>query len=657
MSDRPTRCLATLLGLVLMSCLGSACSAQTLAQPLEPSRGDRPNIVILMADDMGWGSLDFPVPLGLSADGQPINFEGTALWQTPNLRAMADNALVFGRMYSQSPVCSPTRASVMTGRSPERIGVHNANAGRLENREVTLAEYAHALGYTTGFFGKWHLGVFTRDVRDANRGGRPNCHAHYATPLMQGFDIEYATESKTSTYDPGVSGLTADTRYWTGPGSFIPLDAQELRGDDSALLVREANAFIRQAAQTDQPFLTVVWFHTPHKPLNTPGNEDVDNLAAYRFAIQDLDTAVGQVRQTLRELGLADNTIVFFTADNGPEDDQDYCEDTLRANKRELYEGGVRVPGLIEWPTRIEPGTTLTPMVTTDYLPTLLDIWGIDAVDDRPLDGTSMTNTLFNDRLASRDAAIYFKLRNTQSVMSDDGRYKLITTNGGRAWELYDIVTDYEESAPLLTTATLASADAEHHAIYDTLLQRYTDWQASVQHSLSNGITGDYETRIESSAGVTIRTEPPASLQPDDEQSNTPTLYLEQQHAALTEAMQALLPEGQDARIVNSYLLHFSPVRFTESPRVVLRFDDPVVAVITDNPGLAATDSLSFGDPVFDLFARRCFETGDEYTVSEDRRTVTLSFSASDDAQGLDQVRILTRSALNPPAADTAADQ
>ena len=161
--------------------------------------GERPNVVLMMADDMGWGGVDFEVPMGVTAEGQVITYPGTQKWATPNLRAMAENGLVFGRMYSQAPTCSPTRASVLTGRAPQRMGIPFANQGRMENREVTLAEYAQSLGYRTGMFGKWHLGVMTRTVSDSNRGGKNNSHALYSTPLNSGFDVQYATEAKTST--------------------------------------------------------------------------------------------------------------------------------------------------------------------------------------------------------------------------------------------------------------------------------------------------------------------------------------------------------------------------------------------------------------------------------------------------------------------------
>ena len=186
-----------------------------------PNRSDaqntRPNVILMMADDMGWGDVSYSVRLGEDLAGNDIDYNGTPHWNTPNLSTMASSGLKFSRMYSQHTVCSPTRASVLTGRAPQRQSIPFANTGKMQNREVTVAEYATSLGYTTGLFGKWHLGSLTRDFSDANRGG-PGSFGVYSTPLNNGFDVEYCTESKVSTYNPGTSGLTTTTRYWTGPG-------------------------------------------------------------------------------------------------------------------------------------------------------------------------------------------------------------------------------------------------------------------------------------------------------------------------------------------------------------------------------------------------------------------------------------------------------
>lgn len=626
-----------------------------VAQTVTP---DRPNIILMMADDMGWGDVDFSVRLGETAAGDEVFYNGTPHWDMPNLTAMSQNGLTLSRMYSQNPVCSPTRASALTGRSPERIGIPFANTGKLENQEITVAEYAAALGYTTGHFGKWHLGVFTRDIQDANRGGDEGSHDLYSTPLNNGFEAQYSTESKTSTYDPGTSGLTVDTRYWTGPGEFVPLNSADLAGDDSAIIARETNAFIEQAAQGGEPFLAVSWFHTPHKPTNTPGNAEVNNLAAYQFAMEDLDAAIGSIRDKVQALGIADNTIIVFTSDNGPEDGQDYNNDPLRNNKRELHEGGVRVPGVIEWQGQIAPGVSHTPMVTTDYLPTLLDIWNIDAVDGRPMDGTSMVENWFGDRTAVREKTIIFKSTNGhQAAMGVEGQYKLISTNNGSTWELYDIVTDYDENNAVATSGNINSKGVAIQTIYNTLMTDYNAWASSVQNSLSDGITGDYDTRINASAGLSLQAEPPQNLELGTVVGNTPSLYLERQHATLFAEL-TLDSDGADGQydttdtatltagtVVNSYLIHFDPDANNTEASFELTFDDVIVGVIGETGLLAASDDLSFADPEFDGTSIRGAESPDQWLISNDGLTIAFDLRAS--AAGMDQIRILTRSVMN----------
>ena len=175
-----------------------------------------PNVVLVMCDDLGWGD---------------VGFNGNKVIKTPQLDKMAAKALRFSRFYSASAVCSPTRASCVTGRNPYRVGVPTANAGHIRSEELTLAELLKKRGYTTGHFGKWHLGTLTKTIKDANRGG-PKGVAHYAPPQDHGFDACFSTESKVPTYDPmlkpseSASGKCWDyikdpdkafpygTRYW-----------------------------------------------------------------------------------------------------------------------------------------------------------------------------------------------------------------------------------------------------------------------------------------------------------------------------------------------------------------------------------------------------------------------------------------------------------
>ncbi len=645
-----------LFGLTVLGATGEFAFAQST----------RPNIILMMADDMGWGDVSYSVRRGEDAAGNDVNYNGTVLWDTPNLEAMAANGLKFSRMYSQHTVCSPTRASVLTGRAPQRQSIPFANLGKMQNREVTVAEYAKALGYTTGLFGKWHLGSMTRDVNDANRGG-PGSFDVYSTPLNNGFDVHYSTESKVSTYDPGTSGLTVTTRYWTGPGQFIPTNDPELKGDDSSIISRETNEFMANAVANNEPFVAVVWFHTPHKPVNDPfGN--LNNLNAYRFAMEDLDAAVGEIRSQVQALGIADDTVLLFTSDNGPEDGQNYNPTGLRNNKRELHDGGVRVPGLIEWSNTIAPGTTHTPMVTSDYLPTLLDIWGIVPVDSRPLDGISMTNTIFTDRNATRNESIFFRSTNDhQSVIGVDGRYKLISTDEGINWELYDLILDYGEQNLLTDSSSLGSANAATQAIFNQLLSEYSLWEASVANSSQNDFTGDYITGTTATTGGAISDEPPENLENGDVSTGgTPILYLERQHATLQEDTEvdslgedgtysigdsATLSEGT---VVNSYLMHFNPTSSNSvNATAKFTFNEKILGVIGGSILLTDTDYLSFADPNFEPSFNRRMDAADGWEILDDGHTIEFDVRATN---FIDNARVLTASSLNGLAVPISVD-
>ncbi|QEG22959.1 sulfatase-like hydrolase/transferase [Mariniblastus fucicola] len=617
----------------------------------------RPNVILMMADDMGWGDVSFSVRLGEDLSGTDINYGGTPHWSMPHLETMASNGLKFSRMYSQHTVCSPTRASVLTGRAPQRQSITFANTGKMQNREITVGEYAKSLGYTTGLFGKWHLGSLTRDVSDANRGG-PGSFSVYSTPLNNGFDVEYVTESKVSTYNPTTSGMTTTTRYWTGPGQSVPLNSPNMQGDDSAIIARETNDFITNAVNDSQPFLAIVWFHTPHKPVNDP-NGNRDNIAAYTYAMQDLDSAIGQIRTHVESLGIANDTILMFTSDNGAEDGQNYNPAGLRNNKRELHEGGVRVPGIIEWPNTISAGTTHTPMVTSDYLPTLLDIWEIEPVDSRPIDGVSMANTIFLDRDATRDQSIVFKSTNGhQSVIGVDGRYKLISTNNGDNWELYDLVLDFGEQNAVANSASIGSADVATQTIFNSLLNDYSLWETSVAASSQSEFTGDYSNRVASNFGGTVSVEPPENLGNGNVATGgTPILYLERQHATLRADVEvnSLGEEGTysigdsgmlgEGLVVNSYLMHFNPTSSNQvNATAKFTFEDKIAGVIGGYDLLVATDELSYADPNFESSLNRRMDTADGWEILDDGYTIEFDLRATN---FVDEARILTASSLN----------
>ena len=417
---------------------------------------DKPNVILIMCDDLGWGD---------------VGFNGNKIIRTPHLDAMAKAGLKFNRFYAAAPVCSPTRGSCVTGRHPYRYSIPFANSGHMKQEELTLAELLKKKGYTTGHFGKWHLGTLTKTVKDANRGG-PRGAKHFSPPQANGFDVCFSTESKVPTWDPllrpkgnnsnkwwdavsdTVEAKPYGTAYWNERGESV---TENTRGDNSRVIMDRAIPFIRGAAKRGKPFFGIVWFHAPHLPV-VAGPRHATMYAEfpkyeqhYYGCITALDEQVGRLRAELRALGIADDTLLFFCSDNGPEGQAGSAPGTaahLSGRKRSLLEGGIRVPGLVEWPARIKPGrNTDIPCVTSDYLPTILDLVGAKPVAGRPIDGISLV-PLFDEKMAKRDRPIGFESKGQTAWIGD--RYKLYSsgkTKGGH--QLFDLVADPSEKQDL----------------------------------------------------------------------------------------------------------------------------------------------------------------------------------------------------------------
>lgn len=428
--------------------------------PPAVAKGERPNIILLMADDQGWGD---------------TSYNDHPHLMTPNLEAMVANGAEFTRFYAASSVCSPTRASVMTGRHPERFGICYANCGHLKKEEITLAEMVKERGYTTGHFGKWHLGTLTKDILDANRGGKPENKIHYAPPNEHGFDLSFVTESKVPTWNPMITppktsgdideklseGKPFGTYYWTGPGEIA---TENLEGDDSRVIMDRAIPFMERAVHKGQPFLSIIWFHTPHLPV-LAGEEYTEKYAGfsedqkhYYGVLTALDDQVGRLRNKLRELQIANNTLLFYTSDNGPEGSAPSgrtqgLTNGLRGRKRSLYEGGVRVPSIMEWPGKIKGGSKVnTPCFTSDYFPTIANILDIDISKyKRPYDGVDILPFALGDK-KNRDKEMVFAIQQQAALMK--GEYKIYSANKGDSFELYNIVQDPGEEKDLAETNT-----------------------------------------------------------------------------------------------------------------------------------------------------------------------------------------------------------
>ncbi|MDC0497353.1 sulfatase-like hydrolase/transferase [bacterium] len=451
---------------------------------------ESPNIILMMADDLGWGDVQCFNPKS------PI--------KTPHLDAMAEAGMQFNRFYASSPVCSPTRGSSITGRHPFRYGIPYANKGHMKEEELTIAELLKTQGYTTGHFGKWHLGTLTTEIKDANRG-MPGNTKEYSPPWNNGFDVCFSTESKVPTWDPMLKPVKAKTDDWNGGGKgwdYIKdhataekygthywneqgeLVRDNLEGDDSRVIMDRVVPFVKEAAAKEEPFFAVVWFHTPHLPVVAgpeyasmyPGVSDFERN--YYGCVTAMDDQIGRLRAALKEAGVADNTMVWFCSDNGPEGSNKSPGTAahFKGRKRSLNEGGVRVPGILEWPALVEAGKVSDfPSVTSDYLPTILDAVQAEYVGERPLDGISLLPVIAGTK-TERAKAIGFQSKGSAAWSTQ--RYKLFRAKNNQAWKLYDLLEDPSEKKDLAK---------EHPEVVATLAKEFKAWQASCAHSDQGG--------------------------------------------------------------------------------------------------------------------------------------------------------------------------
>lgn len=311
----------------------------------------KPNIILIMADDLGWGD---------------VGFNGNTRIQTPCLDRLSSEGVIFDQFYSSAPLSSPTRASVLTGRNAYRMGVFAPNVGILRPEEKTLPKLLKEKGYTTGHFGKWHLGTLTYKEVDANRGRPENKHL-FNPPSEHGYDDAFVTESKVPTFDPMSAPVsnngrfwdylpeyeerkTYGTYYWEINGNKV---TEELRGDDSRIVIDRTLPFIDRSLKQGKPFLATIWFHTPHLPcVAGPEHAALYNDLPleernYYGCITAMDEQIERLVNFLKRRGIYENTVIFFCSDNGPELNTPGTAGIFKGKKRSLYEGGIRVPAFM----------------------------------------------------------------------------------------------------------------------------------------------------------------------------------------------------------------------------------------------------------------------------------------------------------------------
>ena len=362
----------------------------------ESSTEAPPNIVLLMGDDHGWDE---------------VGYNGHPFVKTPVLDDMAANGLRFDRFYSGHPSCSPTRGSFITGRHPNRYGTFSPNWS-IRPEEISIAHILGNAGYACAHYGKWHLGPVKKDSP--------------TSPGAMGFD-EWLSHDNFFEINPTLSR-----------NGEIP---EIIEGEGSKIVIDETIQFIQKATNNEQPFFVVVWFGSPHEPYsglpedlalyeNLPDslNEQKVRLTSNetgksverplrdvlqeRYAeITAMDREIGSLRDFLKKNKLKDNTVVLYCGDNGTPASAARTGMTLREQKGSLYEGGIRVPGVMEWPAGIKkPTVTQGVSVTSDLLPTLAELTGQE-LSNRPLDGISLVPFFNNPDQIREEPAFFWKFQ------------------------------------------------------------------------------------------------------------------------------------------------------------------------------------------------------------------------------------------------------
>lgn len=404
----------------------------------QSEKPSRPNILLILTDDQGYGDL---------------GIHGNDLVKTPNLDRLAGESARFDRFYV-SPLCAPTRASLLTGRYHLRTGVVSVSNGleTMNSEEYTLAELLLDQGYRTGIFGKWHNGQH-----------------HPNHPLSQGFEV--------------FTGFSAG--HWSNYfDTHLEKNGEELpfEGYLPDILTDEAMNFIRK--NKEQPFFAYLSLNTPHSPHQVPDEYFLpykeagldDELASIYAMVSNADENIGRVLDLLEELGLEENTLVIFLTDNGPNGQR--FNDGMKGIKGSVHEGGVRVPSFWRWPGKIAPGIIPTPAAHIDVLPTIADFLGVEDMSQKTVDGVSLVPLFEGKKIESR--AIYTHVAQLDKVLKDQPgairKDSLLLSLLPSGVELYDLKNDPEQKTNLaISYPTLVSS----------LESEYQNWWNQVSSDIS----------------------------------------------------------------------------------------------------------------------------------------------------------------------------
>ncbi|WP_372753500.1 sulfatase-like hydrolase/transferase [Mariniflexile sp.] len=413
------------------------------------SDGMKPNVIFIMADDLGYGD---------------VGFTGNKKIITPHLDAMSQSGATFTNFYAAAPLCSPTRASVLTGRSPFRQGIFAAHTAGMRPSETTVAEVLKKAGYKTGFFGKWHLGWVEPDEIES-RG-------MYSPPWHHGYDETFATKSAVPTWNPtktpdGWTSWGAKEDGSWGGSVYVengkPV-TDNLEGDDSRIIMDRVIPFMKESISKETPFFATIWFHTPHEPV-VAGPEYLAKYPDlplekrhYYGAITAMDDQIGRLSAFLKDNKIEKNTIIFFCSDNGPADrmaKKGYASAGIyKGHKHQMWEGGLRVPSFMVWPEYIKAKQVVDYQSSTvDYMPTIIDMLNLPAPKKVNFDGVSLKEVVLNAHSSHRTLPIvsgYQRLYNDIELYSYvEGNYKICVPDKGMDMMLFDLKNDPSETKNL----------------------------------------------------------------------------------------------------------------------------------------------------------------------------------------------------------------
>ncbi|MCC9642489.1 sulfatase-like hydrolase/transferase [Rhodopirellula sp. JC740] len=461
--------------------LAAFCSSNT-AEGAENS----PNFIVFLTDDQGWGDL--------GCYGHPII-------QSPNLDKFASEGLRLTQCYAACSVCSPSRSAILTGRTPYRNGVWRWIPGgsiyHLRDSEITITSLLKKRGYETCHAGKWHLnGKFNSDDQP-----QPDDH---------GYDHWLATQNNAS---PNHMNPINYVRNGEAVG--------RMEGPSAVIAADEAINWLKDRKDSETPFFITVWTHEPHLPIESAPQcmkhyaeiED-EGIRQHHGNITQLDDAFGKLMSAVDDMGYRNNTVVFYTSDNGPEGNGTKGRTRgstggLRGRKRATHEGGIRVPGIVRWPGKIKAGSVSeTPVIGSDIFPTICDVLDIPLPTDRTIDGTSLL-PLFAEQSVQREQPLYWRnhLAPTEfRVGMRVGDWKIVGSDELRSFELYNIEQDWQETTDVSNKfpekfAAMQEALIKHDA---EVLAEGPDWwkldqpkqrkkSPAVEPPLGKDTTGDFD--------------------------------------------------------------------------------------------------------------------------------------------------------------------